>query len=155
MKPRLVILERGTYTVLHRSALAKHFHVIMVDSSARQTAIDAINETQPKAMFVGLGVMIDEAILTASDKLRWVVSPTTGLDHIDLNQANRLNVKVLTLRDVINEISAVSSTAELSWGLVLALARRLTAAHQSVTEGIWDRTRFQGIELRGKTMGVA
>ena len=154
MKPRLVILEKDTYTEQLQSALEKHFHVLMVDSSVRQGTIDAISEYQPTAMFVGLGLMIDEPILTASDKLRWVVSPTTGLDHIDLNQANRLNVKVLTLRDLTNEISAVSSTAELSWGLVLALARRLTAAHQSVTEGIWNRTRFEGIELRGKTMGV-
>lgn len=154
MKPRLVLLEKGTYTEQHRSALEKQFEVLMVDTSSRQAAIDAINEHQPTAMFVGLGLMIDEAILAASHKLRWVVSPTTGLDHLDLIQANRLNVNVLTLRDVADEISAVSSTAELSWGLVLALARRLTAAHQSVTEGIWDRRQFEGTELRGKTMGV-
>lgn len=154
MKPRLVLLERGTYSEQHRSALEEEFEVVIPDTSTLRTTMEVIQQHQPAAIVVGLGLMIDEALLGASTNLRWVVSPTTGIDHIDLTQANRMNVRVLTLRDLTSEISTVSSTAELAWGLVLALARRLTAAHQSVIEGNWDRTQFEGVELRGKTIGV-
>ena len=154
MKPRLVILEIGTYSRQQLSSLEEEFEVVVLESSTRREALDAIQSHQPAAIVVGLNPIVDESVLNASVKLRWVVSPTTGVDHIDLTEANRLNVKVLTLRDVKSEIVAVSSTAELAWGLVLALARRLTAAHQSVADGIWNRSLFQGVELRGKTLGV-
>lgn len=154
MKPRLVLLEVGAYSEPQLSSLTEMFEVVTIDIRHQHKAVELLQMHQPVAIFVGLGLLIDQAILDASANLRWVVSPTTGSDHIDLLHASRLNVKVVTLRDVTSEISAISSTAELAWGLVLALARRMTSAHQSVMSGIWDRTLFKGVELRGKTMGV-
>ena len=46
------------------------------------------------------------------------------------------------------------ATAEHTLGLMLALARHIPAAHASLTGGKWERSKFVGVELRGKTLGV-
>jgi D-3-phosphoglycerate dehydrogenase / 2-oxoglutarate reductase len=106
-------------------------------------------------LWVRLRHHIDAQVLAAAPGLRAIVSPTTGLNHIDLNEAARRGVEVLSLRGETEFLRNVRATAELTIGLMLALLRRLPSAMAHVQDGGWDRDRFRGNELAGMTVGIA
>jgi D-3-phosphoglycerate dehydrogenase len=93
-------------------------------------------------------------VLDASSKLAFVVTPTTGLDHIDLEHAKRRGIEVISLRGESAFLEDVHSTAEHAFALLLALARKVPAAHEDVASGRWRREPFIGFELHGKRLGV-
>jgi D-3-phosphoglycerate dehydrogenase len=104
-------------------------------------------------LWVRLRHRIDEEVFAAAERLRFVVSPTTGLDHIDLDAPSR-HAQVLSLQGETEFLRDVRATAEHTLALMLALLRRLPAAARHVAEGGWDRDRFRGHELRGRTVGI-
>ncbi len=110
--------------------------------------------TDTDVLMVRLGRHIGEPLLQAAPNLRFVVTATTGLDHIDLDAARRRGIRVVSLRDCPGAIKDVSATAEHCLGLILALVRGTVPAAAHVTEGGWDRDRFFGRQLRGKRLGI-
>ena len=101
-----------------------------------------------------LGHQIDQEVLARGNKLKAVVSATTGLDHIDTDYAAQQNIAVLCLRGEVDFLRSIPATAEHTWGLLLALIRRLPWAFQSVKDGAWDRDAFRGRDLYGKRLGI-
>src|SRR5712691_8203330 len=73
----------------------------------------------------------------------------TGVDTIDVPAATRRGIAVMNTPGA-NTVSA----GEHAMGLLLALVRRISDAAAAMRRGEWDRKRFEGTELRGKTMGV-
>ena len=128
---------------------ASHEQLHLILENARKNG-------QPyNALFVRLGLSIDTEIFAAgSPELQWVVTPTTGLDHIDLRAARERNVRVLSLKGCLDFLREVSSTAEMTWALLLALLRKIPTAHQHVLDGNWNRSPYLGRELRGMKLGV-
>jgi len=105
-------------------------------------------------LIVRLAFQLTEDIFRAAPNLRVIVTATTGLDHIDLEAAERHGVKVLSLRGEVDFLRSIPATAELTWGLLLALTRNIPAAYSSVLKGEWDRDRFKGHDLAGKRLGI-
>ena len=97
---------------------------------------------------------IDKELLEQAGSLKVIVTNTTGLDHIDLEAAKELNISVLSLKGETEFLKTISATAELTWGLLLALQRKLYSAFNDVLEGNWRRDLFIGGELSGKILGV-
>lgn len=97
---------------------------------------------------------IDAEVIDAGRRLRAIVTATTGLDHIDTAYAASRGVRVLSLRGETEFLRSITSTAEHSWALLLALVRRIPAAAMSVKGGDWDRDSFRGRTLAGKRLGV-
>lgn len=102
--------------------------------------------------FVGLDHQLDQNVLSA--RTQFVVSPTTGLNHIDLEIAKMNNIKIVSLKGEVEFLDQITATAELCWGLMIALRRRIPHAFQSVNHGEWDRDAFHGHELQGTTLGI-
>jgi len=86
--------------------------------------------------------------------LKIIVTPTTGLNHIDLREAQRQDIKVLSLQGETEFLNDIRATAEHTVGLMLSLLRRIPSAVVDVKKGGWDRDRFKGRELYGKTIGI-
>ena len=105
-------------------------------------------------LMVRLGRYIGPALIARARRLRYIVTATTGLDHIDLEATEAGRVKVISLRDCPESIQDVSATAEHTIGLLLALLRRTAAAADHVLAGGWDRDRYWGTQLRGKRCGI-
>jgi D-3-phosphoglycerate dehydrogenase / 2-oxoglutarate reductase len=97
---------------------------------------------------------IDRKILNLAKRLKVIVTPTTGLNHIDLNCANDKQVKILSLKGEVDFLRTISSTAEHTWGLLLCLQRKICLAHNHVLKGFWNRDLFYGNELRDKVLGI-
>jgi D-3-phosphoglycerate dehydrogenase len=92
---------------------------------------------------------ITAELLDAAPLLRVVGRAGTGLDNVDVEAATRRGVVVMNTPGA-NAIS----TAEHTLSMLLALARKIPAADRSVKDGRWERGRFQGVEITGKTLGI-
>lgn len=101
-----------------------------------------------------LGLHINAEAMEAAPNLRYIATPTTGLDHIDLEEAKRRGITVLSLKGETKFLNSVTATAEMALGLTIALVRKIPAAHNSVVAGRWDRAAFQGHSLSTKTLGI-
>lgn len=106
------------------------------------------------AYFAGLCVRVDREVLDKTGKLRVIATPSTGLDHIDLEAAAEHNVAVLSLKNDREFLDGVTATAELAWGLLLACVRKVPSSFGAACNGEWARDRFRGHQLSGKTFGI-
>lgn len=105
-------------------------------------------------LVVQLGLQISRAVIDAAPHLRTIATATTGLDHIDVEYAEKKNIRILSLRGDTAFLKTITATAELALGLLLSLVRRLPSAHQSVLRGEWNRPAFTGHSLAGQTLGI-
>jgi D-3-phosphoglycerate dehydrogenase len=101
------------------------------------------------ALVVRSDTQVTAAVLDAASRLRVVGRAGVGVDNIDLDAATRHGVLVLNA-PTGNTIAA----AEHAVALLMAMARNLAAADQSLHAGRWERSRFMGMELREKTLGL-
>lgn len=95
------------------------------------------------------GEVLQECMTGGRSRLRAVARAGVGVDNIDLEAATRLGVCVM------NSASASTiTTAEHAFALLIALARNIGPAHSTVASGGWDRSRFVGRQLHGRTLGI-
>jgi D-3-phosphoglycerate dehydrogenase len=88
-------------------------------------------------------------VIEAGKKLMVIGRAGVGVDNIDLEAATRRGIVVVNA-PTGNTISA----AEHAMALMLALARKIPQANDSLKAGKWERSKFMGTELRGKTLGI-
>ena len=101
------------------------------------------------AMVVRSETKVTRKIIEAAPKLRVVGRAGVGVDNVDVEAATQRGVVVMNTPG-----GNTVSTAELSFAMILSLARKVPQAYASMTAGKWDRKQFQGTELAGKTLGV-
>lgn len=97
---------------------------------------------------------LDLGTLDEAKNLSVISLASTGDNHIDRRAADRLGIPVRTLSDDPALIADLPPTAEHTWALILACARRIPFAHQDVVSGSWNRQAFAGTMLSGRQLGV-
>jgi D-3-phosphoglycerate dehydrogenase len=102
-----------------------------------------------EALIVRSQLQVDREVIAAGAALRVVGRAGVGLDNIDVDAAKARGLIVLNAPDG-NTIAA----AEHTLALLLAVARRIPAADASTRAGEWARSRFAGLELHGRTLGI-
>ncbi len=101
------------------------------------------------ALVVRSETKVTKAVIGAADNLKVIGRAGVGVDNIDVEAATKKGVIVLNAPEG-NTIAAT----EHSVAMMLALARNIPQAHQSVKSGEWQRSKFVGVETRGKTLGI-
>jgi D-3-phosphoglycerate dehydrogenase len=101
------------------------------------------------ALVVRSAVQVDDALMAHAPKLRVIGRAGVGVDNIDAEAATRRGIVVMNTPGA----NAVA-VAELTIGLMIALARKLPAANATMHAGKWEKKNLQGTELRGKTLGI-
>lgn len=101
------------------------------------------------AVIVRSSTKITREALAHADRLQVIGRAGVGVDNIDVEAATERGIAVLNAPS-----GNTTSAAELTMALLLSLARRLPAASRSMRAGEWDRKRFRGTELYGKTLGL-
>jgi D-3-phosphoglycerate dehydrogenase / 2-oxoglutarate reductase len=101
------------------------------------------------ALVVRSATQVDAALLERADNLKVVGRAGIGLDNVDVDAATRLGILVVNAPQ-----SNVISAAEHTMALLLAQARNIPQAHSALVKGAWERERWQGVELYGKTLGI-
>ncbi len=101
------------------------------------------------ALIVRSRTKVTAKIIAAGQRLQVIGRAGVGIDNVDLKAAYERNITV------INTPTASSiSVAELTMGLMLALARNIPQANTAVKEGHWAPKKYRGVELAGKTLGI-
>ncbi len=101
------------------------------------------------ALVVRSATKVTKAVIDAAPKLRVIARAGTGVDNVDLDAASARGIIVMNAPGA-NSISV----AELAMGQLLALARHLPAADAAIKSRKWEKKKFAGVELRGKTLGL-
>lgn len=105
------------------------------------------------AYLASTSVVLDADMLYAAKRLMVVGSPATGTDHLDLATMRKLNIVCFDISREYSLIESFTATSELAFGLLLSINRQLLEASQSTKQGFWERERFTGFQLSGKTFG--
>jgi D-3-phosphoglycerate dehydrogenase / 2-oxoglutarate reductase len=101
------------------------------------------------AIVIRSATKLDAAMLEKADRLKVIGRAGVGVDNVDVEAATRRGIVVANAPE-----STVISAAEHTVGLLLALSRNIPQAHAALKEGRWERSRYGGLELAGKTLGV-
>jgi D-3-phosphoglycerate dehydrogenase / 2-oxoglutarate reductase len=118
--------------------------------SGRPPASLAADLADADALLVRSATKVDGRLLEAAPSLRIIARAGTGVDNVDVTAASARGILV------VNAPGANSiSVAEHTCALMLALARSVPAADRAMKEAKWEKRRFLGTEVRGKTLGVA
>ena len=109
--------------------------------------IEAVDGAQ--ALIIRSATQVTDDVLEAGTDLVVVGRAGVGLDNVDLAAATSLGVTVVNA-----PLSNVLSAAEHTVALILAQARNIPQAHAALVAGRWERAKWEGIELSGKTLGI-
>src|SRR5882672_6596689 len=102
------------------------------------------------ALLVRSAVQVNQAVLEKAPKLRVIGRAGVGVDNVDLDAATQAGVLVMNTPG-----GNAISVAEHTLALMLAMARHIPQATASTRAGKWEKKKFLGSELRGKTLGIA
>ncbi len=125
---------------------------VEVHQPSRDLLMSRIHEFD--AYLASLHVRIDRPIIERAMRLRIVATPSTGLDHLDLDALAERKIQLISIKTEFELLDRVTATAEMTWCLLLACVRKLPAAASAAASGQWARDRFRGHQLSGKTLGI-
>jgi len=143
---RVVVADRVAGSGLE--LLSKTPDIEVVDVAGKPAELDTAI-AGAHALIVRSETRVTASLMARAPHLRIVARAGTGVDTIDVHAATRRGIAVMNTPGA-NTVSA----GEHAMGLLLALVRRISDAAAALRRGEWDRKRFEGTELRGKTMGV-
>ena len=144
-KPIVVIAEELSPATVE--ALGPDFDVHTVDGTDRPALLAALAEAS--AVLIRSATQVDAEAIVAAKHLKVIARAGVGLDNVDIKAATEAGVMVVNA-----PTSNIISAAELTVGHILSLARHIPAAHGALAAGQWKRSKYTGVELFEKTIGI-
>lgn len=145
-KPVVLIAEELSPATVE--ALGPDFEVRNVDGTDRPALFAALSEAD--AVLIRSATKMDaEAIAAGGSTLKVIARAGVGLDNVDIKAATTAGVMVVNA-----PTSNIISAAELTIAHLLSLARHVPPAHASLAAGEWKRSKYTGVELYEKTLGI-
>jgi len=151
-KKKLLITEPDNFSQKALTILSKAFYVKSIKIKDREELKLEISTVD--AIFIRLGFVIDKEILDKASNLKFILTATTGLDHIDVDYFKSLGGEVISLKDEVDFLKSIPSTAEHTWALLLALLKKVPISFDHVKNGGWNRNLFINTNLKEKKIGV-
>ena len=121
--------------------------------------VDVKDKITPEELLVAIGeydamvvrsrTKVRKPVLDAAANLKVIVRGGVGVDNIDVDYAAAKGVKVLNTPG-----ASTHSVAELTIAYLFALARPIVQTTASMRDGLWEKSKFEGIELQGKVLGI-
>ena len=144
-KPVVLIAEELSPATV--AALGPDFEVRYCDGADREQLLSAIVDAD--AILVRSATQVDAEAVEAAKNLKVIARAGVGLDNVDIPAATRAGVMVVNA-----PTSNITSAAELTVALILASARNVASANAALKGGKWARSKYTGVELDGKTIGI-
>jgi D-3-phosphoglycerate dehydrogenase len=145
MTPVVLIAEELAPAAI--DVLAYDFDVRLVDGTDRVALLAALAEAD--AIIVRSATRVDAEAVAAAPRLKVVARAGVGLDNVDVAAATARGVMVVNA-----PTSNIVSAAEQAIALLLSVARHTASASASLKNGEWKRSKYTGVEVQGKTVGV-
>jgi D-3-phosphoglycerate dehydrogenase len=143
---RILVPEKLAPSGLEAMAAAGHDVDVQLGLSPEQL-LEAVAGAQ--ALVVRSATKVTEEVLRAGRDLQVVGRAGVGLDNVDVEAATKAGVMVVNAPE-----SNIVSAAEHAIALLLSQARNVPQAHGALVEGRWERSKWEGVELLGKTLGI-
>lgn len=144
-KPVVLIAEELSDATL--GVLGDGFEVRHVDGADRSALLPALAEAN--AILIRSATKMDAEAIAAAPNLKIIARAGVGLDNVEIPAATEAGVLVVNA-----PTSNIVSAAELAIALLLASARNIVPANVALKNGKWARSKFGGVELQDKTVGV-
>ena len=148
---RILNLEPDRYSP-EASRLLREFADVDDGPLSRSALLERIGNYD--AVIVRFAHRIDREVIAAGGKLRAIACAATGTDHIDIETAQERAISIVSLAGETAFLRRIPASAEHSWGLLLALMRRIPWAAELARRGEWTRDAFRGRDLAGRTLGI-
>lgn len=148
---RILNVEPDRYSGEAKSLL-REFATLDERSLPRRALLECIADYD--AIIVRFAHRIDRELILAGRKLRAIACAATGTDHIDVETARSRGIAIVSLAGETAFLRQIPASAEHSWGLLLALTRRIPWAAEAARQGEWTRDAFRGRDLAGRTLGI-
>ena len=145
--PRILVSEELAESGLAKMRAAGHEVDVRVGLSPEELR-QAIKGAH--ALVVRSATNVDDELLAAGPDLIVVGRAGVGLDNVDIEAATRRGVMVANAPE-----SNIVSAAEHTMAMLLAVARNVPQAHAALVQGRWERSKWEGVELFDKVLGVA
>ncbi|GAA3951719.1 phosphoglycerate dehydrogenase [Actinomadura viridis] len=129
------------------AVLESDFEVRQVDGADRAALLPAVADVD--ALIVRSATKVTAEVFQHAKRLRVVARAGVGLDNVDVEAATKAGVMVVNA-----PTSNIVTAAEHAIALLLATARNVPQGHAALKQGEWKRSRYTGVELQGKTVGV-
>lgn len=108
-----------------------------------------------KVLVIRLNYKIEKNFLKSFKNLKFIISSTTGLDHIDKKYCKDKNIKILSLNNVKEKIKNIYSTADLTIALLISLVRKVNLSNRYVVKyKKFERYKFISHDLKSLTVGI-
>jgi D-3-phosphoglycerate dehydrogenase len=146
---KIVLAERVSPATVAVLAAEPDWQILTHEDVAKLPGKLAEALADADALVVRSAVQVDDALLEHAPKLRVIGRAGVGVDNIDADAATRRGIVVMNTPGA----NAVA-VAELTIGMMIALARKLPVANISMHNGKWEKKSLQGTELRGKILGI-
>ncbi|MBG6059708.1 D-3-phosphoglycerate dehydrogenase [Cryobacterium sp. MP_M5] len=144
-KPVVLIAEELSPATV--DALGPDFDVRNVDGTDRPALLKELASAH--AILVRSATKVDAEAIAAAPLLKVIARAGVGLDNVDIKAATAAGVMVVNA-----PTSNIISAAELTVGHIISLARHIPPAHGALAEGQWKRSKYTGVELYEKTIGI-
>ncbi|HEX6870547.1 MAG TPA: phosphoglycerate dehydrogenase, partial [Micromonosporaceae bacterium] len=145
MTPVVLIAEELAPAAI--DVLAHDFDVRHVDGTDRPALLAGLADAH--AVIVRSATQIDAEAIAAAPRLKVIARAGVGLDNVEVPAATTRGVMVVNA-----PTSNIVSAAEQAVALLLSVARHTASASAALKSGEWKRSRYTGVELQGKTVGV-
>ena len=153
-KERILHLEAEKYPEESLNILESHFRLFKKVIQDQYELNKILNQNQYKCIFTRLGLNLYSENLKNQKSLGYIVTPTTGLNHIDLDYTKSKNIKIISLKNETKFLRQITSTAEHTWSLILNLVRKINETALQVKAGSWSRVDLSIDELYGMSIGI-
>ncbi|MFQ5800706.1 MAG: phosphoglycerate dehydrogenase, partial [Candidatus Hydrothermarchaeales archaeon] len=135
---------------IHPAAIEMLEEKIEVDEAVGASPEELTKKlAEADAVMVRSRPKLPREILEHAKKLKVIGRAGVGVDNIDVDFATKSGIIVVNAPE-----ASTTTVAEHTFGMILALARKLPQAVANVKSGRWDKKRFMGTEVRGKTLGI-
>ena len=105
-------------------------------------------------IFTKLGLLLNKSNLGYQSSLKFIASPTTGLNHIDVNFCTKNSINLLSLKKETKFLKTITSTAEHAWMLMLMCGRSSKKMLQRTSNYKWEREGLDMMQFRNKVVGI-
>ena len=147
MKHIILISDKFDAKGVSRLEEQANFEVVYKGGHSREEMLAAVS--QANGLIIRSATKVDAEVFAAAPNLKLIVRAGVGVDNIDIPEASRRGVIVMNAPGG-NSVS----TAEHAIALMMSSARRIPQANASMKSAKWEKSKFKGVELTGKTLGV-
>ncbi len=143
---KILITEPGYYPDELMKPLEK-IGTVVARNMSYEDLLEEVKDAD--AIIVRVATKVDKKVLEKAERLKVIASMTTGLDHIDVKEAEVRGIKILSLPGY-----STTAVAEYTIALMLNLIKKIPWAFEHFKKERWEKHKFLGAELKGKTIGI-